>query len=139
MSAAILHGVPATTTDTDIWVDLPERPYVRLLNLDLNQGGTPMARTMYGLADGSVVNFIFSMTGLKAFADEYTRSVELLWNGLKVRVLPLERIYKSKLASAREKDLAHLPLLRRVMRGRRLVEGTGPAHRRRRRGQKGAA
>jgi len=117
MSAAILQGVPATTTDTDIWVDLPERQYVRLMDLVIRQGGTPMARTLYGLSDGSVVNFIFSMTGLKKFPDEYAKAVELMWNGLKVRVLPLARIYKSKHDSAREKDLAHLPLLRRVMRG----------------------
>src|SRR5579859_8308015 len=28
MSAAILQGVPATTLDTDIWVDLPSRQYI---------------------------------------------------------------------------------------------------------------
>ena len=30
MSAAILQGVPATTLDTDFWVELPERQFVRL-------------------------------------------------------------------------------------------------------------
>lgn len=121
MAAAILQGVPVTTTDTDIWVDLPERQYVRLLSLVVKQGGTPMARTMYGLSDGSLVNFIFSMTGLKQFKAEYAHARELLWNGMKIRVLPLERIYKSKRDAAREKDIAHLPLLRRVMRGHRLA------------------
>jgi len=119
MAAAILQGVPATTTDTDIWVDLPERQHG--LNLVVKQGGTPMARTMYGLSDGSLVNFIFSMTGLKRFEEEYVHSRELLWNSMKIRVLPLERIYKSKHDSAREKDMAHLPLLKRVMRGHRLA------------------
>ena len=117
MSAAVVQGVPATTLDTDLWVDLPERQYVRLLNLVVKQGGTPLAPTMYALADGSLVNFIFRMTGLKTFAQEFVHSREVLWNGLKIRVLPLKRIYKSKRDSAREKDLAHLPLLRRVMRG----------------------
>jgi hypothetical protein len=126
MSAAILQGVPATTTDTDIWVDLPERQYVRLLNLVTHQGGTPMAPTLYGLADGSLVNFIFSMSGLKQFAQEYARSLELVWNGLKVRVLPLKRIYQSKKASGREKDIAHLPLLRSVMRAQRLASLAPP-------------
>ena len=124
MSAAILQGVPATTTDTDIWVDLPERQYVRLMKLVVDQGGTPMARTMYGLSDGSLVNFIFSMTGLKKFAEEYAGAREILWNKLKVRVLPLERIYKSKHDSAREKDIAHLPLIKRVMLGRKLAGTT---------------
>ena len=121
MSAAILQGVPATTTDTDIWVDLPERQYVRLLDLVVKQGGTAMARTMYGLSDGSLVNFIFSMTGLKKFAEEYAGAREIIWNNLKVCVLPLERIYKSKHDSAREKDIAHLPLIKRVMLGRKLA------------------
>jgi hypothetical protein len=134
MSAAILQGVPATTAHTDIWVDLSERQYVRLLNIVVRQGRTPMAPTMYGLSDGSVVNFIFRMTGLKKFAEEYARSHELLWNGLKVRVLPLKRIYESKRGSGREKDVAHLPLLRRVMRGQRLASAA-PVRKRARAGK----
>ena len=136
MSAAILQGVPATTTDTDIWVDLPERQCVRLLSLVTRQGGTPMAPTLYGLSDGSVVNFIFSMTGLRQFASEYARSVELIWNGIKVRVLPLKRIYQSKRASGRDKDIAHLPLLRNVMRGQRLAS-VAPGHKQARTRKKG--
>jgi hypothetical protein len=127
MSAALLQGVPASTTDTDIWVDLPERQYIRLLNLVVKQGGAPMAKTMYALADGSLVNFIFSMTGLEFFSVEYEQARELSWNGLKIRVLPLERIYESKRATAREKDIAHLPLLRRVMQGQRLASASGKA------------
>jgi hypothetical protein len=119
MSAAIIQGVPATTLDTDLWVDLPERQYVRLLNLVVKQGGTALARTVYALADGSLVNFIFGMTGLGAFAEEYAQAREILWNGLRIRVLPLGRIYASKQAAGRQKDLAHLPLLRRVLRGHR--------------------
>jgi len=119
MSAAIVQGVPATTLDTDLWVDLPERQYVRLLNLVIKHGGTALARTVYALADGSLVNFIFSMTGLRPFHEEYARAREILWNGLRIRVLPLERIYASKRAAGREKDLAHLPLLRRVIQGHR--------------------
>ena len=33
MSGAILQGVPMTTLDTDLWIDLPERRYIRLLSL----------------------------------------------------------------------------------------------------------
>jgi hypothetical protein len=59
MSAAIIQGVPATTLDTDIWVDLPLRQSIRLYNLVRSQGGTGLAPTMYALADGSLVNFLF--------------------------------------------------------------------------------
>ena len=79
---------------------------------------------MYALADGSLVNFIFSMTGLKQFADEYKHAREMLWNGLKIRVLPLERIYQSKKASARDKDMAHLPLLENVIEAQKRNEET---------------
>jgi len=123
MSAAIIQGVPATTLDTDIWVDLPERQYIRLFNLVERQGGVGLAKTMYALADGSLVNFIFSMTGLKKFAAEYNHAREMLWNGLKIRVLPLERIYQSKKASARDKDMAHLPLLASVIEAQKRNEG----------------
>ncbi len=124
MSAAIIQGVPATTLDTDIWVDLPERQYIRLWNLVKKQGGVGLAPTMYALADGSLVNFIFSMTGLKKFASEYEKSREMMWNGLLIRVLPLARIYQSKKASARDKDMAHLPLLANVMKAQKRNDAT---------------
>ena len=61
MSAAILQGVIVTTIDIDIWVDLPERQYVRLMNLVVTQGGTPLAPTLYDLSDGRLVNFLFTV------------------------------------------------------------------------------
>jgi hypothetical protein len=112
--------VPATTLDTDIWVELPARQYIRLWNLVKRQGGVALAPTMYALVDGSLVNFIFSMTGLKKFAAEYEQAREMYWNGLKIRVLPLDRIYQSKKASARDKDMAHLPLLANVMKAQKM-------------------
>src|SRR2546421_4843115 len=67
MSAAILQGVIVTTIDTDIWVDLHERQYVRLMNLVVTQGGTPLAPTLYALSDGRLVNFLFTVHGLRNF------------------------------------------------------------------------
>ena len=47
------------------------------------------------------------------------------WLGEKVAVLPLARIYASKKAVGRPKDLAHLPLLEQTMKlDRRLARGT---------------
>jgi hypothetical protein len=123
MSAAIIQGVPATTIDTDFWVDLPERQYVRLMKLVKMLGGEVLAPTMYALSDGALVNFIFKMTGLKSFDREYTNAKEITWNGMPVRVLGLDRIYASKKASARDKDLAHLPLLQRVIKASIRVQG----------------
>src|SRR6185503_8031851 len=73
MAAAILQGVIVSTLDTDIWIDLPERQYVRLMNLVLKQGGTALAPTLYALSDGRLVNFLFIVHGVRDFASEYKK------------------------------------------------------------------
>lgn len=111
MSAAVLQGVPATTFDTDIWIDLPSRQYIKVLNLCQQLGAQVVANTVVALEDDSLVNFIYAVTGLKSFGYEYKRAARVRWLGHEVAVLPLERIYKSKSTVGRPKDLAHLPLL----------------------------
>lgn len=115
MSAAILQGVPATTLDTDIWVDLPSRQYIRILNLCLSLGAQVRANTVVDLSDGSTVNFLYEVHGLRGFRHEYRQAKKLNWLGTRVAVLPLDRIYASKRFVGRPKDLAHLPLLEQTM------------------------
>ena len=123
MSGAILQGVPATTLDTDIWVDLPSRQYVRVLNLCRRLGAEVRAHTVVDLSDGSTVNFLYQVHGLRSFSSEYRRCRKLNWLGMRVAVLPLERIYASKKFVGRPKDIAHLPLLEQVIRLRRRFAG----------------
>ena len=92
MGAAILQGVPATTLDTAIWVDVPERQYLRLINLSLRLGATMVRPTVVALTDGSLVNFCYRLDGTASFRTEYVRAAKVPWNGLEARVLPLERI-----------------------------------------------
>lgn len=73
------------------------------------------ANTVVSLNNGSLVNFLYSVGGLGKFSTEYKKSVWLKWNGMTVPVLPLSSIIKSKEKVAREKDMAHLPLLRQVL------------------------
>jgi hypothetical protein len=115
MSAAILQGVPATTLDTDLWIDLPERQYIQVLNLCRKLGAIIRANTVVDLEDGSTVNFLYRVDGLLSFAQEFKRARRLRWLGAKVAVLPLARIYRSKKFVGRPKDLAHLPLLEQTM------------------------
>jgi hypothetical protein len=115
MSAAILQGVPATTLDTDIWVDLPSRQYIRVLNLCRRLGAEVRANTVVDLIDGSIVNFLYEVHGLRGFQLEYQRARKLNWLGSRVTVLPLDRIYASKKFVGRPKDLAHLPLLAQIL------------------------
>jgi hypothetical protein len=121
MSGAILQGVPATTLDTDIWIDLPPRQYMRVLNLCRQLGATVRANTLVDLSDGSTVNFLYEMHGLRSFQHEYQRAKRVRWLQTAVAVLPLERIYASKKFVGRPKDLAHLPLLKQTMRMKRLL------------------
>jgi hypothetical protein len=122
MSAAILQGVPATTLDTDLWIDLPPRQYRRVINLCSKFGATPHANTVVDLIDGTTVNFVYEVTGLGSFASELKRALRLSWLGLRVPVLPLDRIYKSKKSVGRPKDIAHLPLLEQTMAFKRRID-----------------
>jgi hypothetical protein len=115
MSAAILQGIPATTLDTDLWIDLPERHYIRILRLCQNLGGAILANTVVELTDGSVVNFLYRVDGLRSFEVELKGARYLKWLGTRVGVLGLERIYRSKKLVGRPKDIAHLPLLKQGM------------------------
>jgi len=116
MTAAILQGVPTTTLDADLWIDLPPRQYMTVLNLCRKLGATVVANTVVTLADDTLVNFIYRVDGLRSFASEYKSARKIQWLGLRVRVLPLERVYASKKFVGRPKDLAHLPLLEAAMR-----------------------
>ncbi len=116
MSAAILQGVPATTLDTDFWVELPERQFVRLYAIIKDLSGSMLAPTVAALSDDSIVNFLPRVDGLRDFAREYPRAVRLKWQGGDVAVLSLRKIIRSKEFLARPKDVAHLPLLKQTVR-----------------------
>ena len=115
MSAAILQGVPATTLDTDIWLDLPTRAYLHVLEICRRLGANVLARTVVALKDDTLVNFLYHVDGLRSFRVEAKNAVRLKWQGLPVDVLSLEQIIKSKEVIQRPKDIAHLPLLKQVL------------------------
>lgn len=123
MSAALLQGVPVTTLDADLWINLPERRYVRVLEICQKLGATILARTVVALPDDTMVNFLYRIDGLGDFESERPFAVEIDWLGLKVPVLPLASIIKSKRVVARPKDIAHLPLLEQVLRARETANG----------------
>jgi hypothetical protein len=116
MSAAILQGVPATTLDTDFWVELPERQFVRLYAIVKELSGCMLAPTVAALSDDSIVNFLPRVDGLRDFAREYPQAARLKWQGTDVAVLSLRKIIRSKEFLARPKDVAHLPLLKQTAR-----------------------
>ena len=112
MSAANLQGVPGSTVDVDLWIDLSPRSYMRATNLAVQQGALMVRNTVVELADGTMVNFVYKVTGLPTFKRVFSKAVWMDWQGTKLAVLPLELIEKSKRAIGRPKDLLHLELIR---------------------------
>jgi len=116
MSAAVVQGAPVVTFDTDIWLDLPPRQYMRAANLCLKLGATMRANTVFVFQNDLIVNFLYAVTGLKNFDSEYQAVRHLNWIGLRrVPILRLERIYHSKSVIRRPKDIAHMPLLKQLI------------------------
>src|SRR5690242_13589883 len=59
MTSAILQGTPATTLDIDLWIDLPSRQYMRMINLARSLGAEMVANTVVVLPGNLTVNFIY--------------------------------------------------------------------------------
>ena len=112
MTSAVLQGAPFATVDTDIWIDLPVRQYVRILTIAQKLGAQILSRTVIALRDDNRIDFLYRVDGLASFRTEWRRAISMTWAGQNVRVLPLARLIKSKEAAARPKDLAALPTLR---------------------------
>lgn len=121
MSAAILQGVPVATFDVDLWLNLPARQYMRPARIALAQGARMVRNTVVELQDGTLVNFIFEITGLKSFSLEARKARKLRFHGQRVLVMPLESIRASKAAVMRPKDEAHIRYLDETIRARRTI------------------
>lgn len=120
MAAAILQGVEGTTRDIDLWLDLPVRQYMRAINLSLRAGAQMLRNTVVELEDGTLVNFVYEVTGLKSFRTERREARTLRFHGMRIPVLPLTAIRRSKAAILRPKDLIHIEMINRTLRGERL-------------------
>ncbi len=115
MSAANLQGIMASTIDVDIWIGLPARQYVRVQNLCRKLKATVQSANKVYLEDDTPVDFIYKVTGLENFHQEYRRAIHMPFHGLKLPVLPLERICRSKTAAGRDKDQLHVLLIRNYL------------------------
>jgi hypothetical protein len=115
MSAAILQGAPGSTLDYDIWINLPPRQYIRVINVAHKLGAESFSNQAVAL-NGLSVDFVYEPHGLKSFRTELRNAVWLDWQGVRIPVLPLERIIAAKEFIGRDKDLAQLPVLCAVLR-----------------------
>ncbi|MEM1156955.1 MAG: hypothetical protein AAF571_12140 [Verrucomicrobiota bacterium] len=116
MSAALLQGVPGSTLDTDIWIGLPSRQYMKLHAIVKGLGGSMASKTAGFLKDDTLINFVFKVDGLQRFPTELKRCRRFKLTGRMVNVLPLKRILKSKETIRRPKDLTHIALIKETIR-----------------------
>jgi hypothetical protein len=119
MSAALLQGVPVVTHDVDLWIDLPARQYMQVMNVAVRQDAKMVRNTVVELSDGMLVNFIYEVTGLRGFSAELKKARKMRFHGCEIPVMPLESIRKSKAAIMRDKDPAHIHYIDETLRLRR--------------------
>jgi hypothetical protein len=119
MSAANLQGVMEGTVDVDIWIDLPSRQYMRVVNLCLRQGGVALSPNKVHLSDDTPIDFIYEVTGLRKFASEFRNSKRVRFHGVTVNVLTLAQVRRSKRAVGRDKDKLHVLLIDAHLRSRK--------------------
>jgi hypothetical protein len=122
MSAAIAQGVMATTLDVDLWIDLPARQYMRVLNIARRMGASVAANTVVYLENGMPVNFVYEVTGLGNFRSESRQAPRVAIAGHLTPILPLEKIVQSKQAIGRDKDKLHVNQIQEFLRCRRAVK-----------------
>jgi hypothetical protein len=112
----------ANTLGVGLWIDLPSRQYIRLLNLSRRLGATIAANTVVYLEDGTPVNFVYEVTGLSGFTRERKQVIRAKIHGHTVPVLSLKQIVKSKEAIGRDKDKLHILHIRDFLRCRREIK-----------------
>ena len=115
LSAATLQGTPAVTQDIDLWFSDLDQPGLRKALKKV--GGVFVSATAFSpprLVGDAVELFdiVTHMHGLRSFAEEAAAAVPVLLGGVKIKVLPLERIIASKEALNRPKDQRVLAVLK---------------------------
>jgi Nucleotidyl transferase of unknown function (DUF2204) len=123
MGAALIEGAPGTTQDLDLWFGQldPERlsEAARLAGgvYTSGFGVQPPALGGEGL---DRVDVVLTASGLDSFDQELGKANEYEIDGVRVMVLPLERVIVSKRAARRAKDAAQLPMLEAALAARQV-------------------
>jgi len=133
-AAAALQGAPVVTQDVSLWFKDVKDPGIQtalrkssgIMVPSFGQNPPTFAGDAVKLFD-----IVLTMDGLMSFDEEKKNSFEVVLGTLRVRVLDLDRIIKSKETVRRPKDLLVLPVLRdtlktlRYKKTRRMPARTG--------------
>jgi predicted nucleotidyltransferase len=122
MAAALIEGAPGTTQDLDLWFGQIDAD--RLRDAARRAGGVYTAG--FGMQPPALagegldrVDVVLTASGLESFDREFGDAREYEIDGIRVRVLPLERVIVSKRAAKRPKDSAQIPILEATLAARR--------------------
>jgi predicted nucleotidyltransferase len=120
LSAAVLQGANTATRDIDIWFEDNADP--RISEAIREAGGIWISGNfgmrppqIGGDAVGDRLDVVAHAHGLEGFAKEVSNTIDVEVDGLKLRVLMLERIIASKRATGRTKDIAAIPALEEAL------------------------
>lgn len=122
MGAALLQGAPGTTQDLDLWFGRIDEAKLREAVSragGVYTSGFGMQPPALGGNDLDRVDLVFVPSGLDGFEQEYARARDYDLDGVRVKVLPLDRVIASKRAANRPKDVAQLPMLEAALAARK--------------------
>ena len=119
LSAAALQGAPVVTQDIDLWFRDLEDPNLRKALKKVGGIFVPSLGVNPPMLAGDAVklfDIVVNMHGLGSFDDEMRTAETVSIGGLKIAVLPLRRIIRSKSELGREKDRIVMKVLKDALR-----------------------
>ena len=122
MGAALIEGAPATTQDLDLWfghIDADRLREAARRAGGLYTAGFGLQPPAFGGEGLDRVDLVLTASGLESFEREYAGAREYELDGVRVKVLPIERVIVSKRAAKRPKDSAQLPILEATLAARK--------------------
>lgn len=116
LTSAVLQNAHVVTQDIDLWIESPgsesfNKAVESVGGFYVPPGTVGMNPPMLGPASLKIFDIVIHMHGLESFDEEYKKSKTTDLAGLKIHLLPLERIIISKKTANREKDRAAIPAL----------------------------
>ncbi len=118
LAAAALQGAIVVTQDIDLWFRDLADPGLHQALRSVRGGYVPPTGSQPPMLVGGAVKLfdvVTHMHGLDGFEAERANTIKIPIGRLKVPVLRLDRIIRSKEAIGRPKDLLVLPVLRDVL------------------------
>jgi predicted nucleotidyltransferase len=122
-AAAALHGAPVTTLDID-FMFRKTAVNLRKLKVLANELDAQILKPFYPLSDlyrvvnddtGLQIDFMSVLHGIKSFENLRSDTVEVEFEGYKIKIASLEKIIRSKKALGRPRDKAVIDILENTL------------------------